>query len=715
MDHYQVYEIKNNLRKSSIELSKWKLIQSAKWSSEALHGIISFDQEEGQEYKKDHDDYSENCSVDLLSKFNIPPSPNTLFTKNFADTASNKTNNKNEEQYTSITNKGTADIPLTQEEEDLYQYASSLFDCREFDRCVSVLSKAKHPRLIFLKLYTTYLSWDKKSQENLENDLLPNTTSNSINNVSNKESTSTRETSTNSRGGNPSNNNNINLRFGTSSIRNYYASSNDDEQNQIFYKQEQCSTAMGNSGLKVNIPSILKELDTTLERILTANDDDASNKKGQTTPRVSSSSALIRKKDKIGLALLYYLQGILLKLQDSQAKALHSFLTSVKLYPYNWTCWSEILDCLSRADEASLLLHHLNREMDPNNVMLHFFKVVLFQEFCKSNTDDYNLNEEFLSDLNYLLTLFPNFAFIKSKQALINYEYMDYINAEQIFDDIVKRDPYRLEDLDTYSNILYVMQKFSKLAYLAQMTSNIDRFRPETCCIVGNYYSSKQDHAKAIMYFRRALTLNKNYTNAWTLMGHEFVELKNTHAAIQAYRRAVEINTRDYKAWYGLGQAYELIGRRLYSLYYLQKACSLKPFDKRMWQSLGNCYEKMDKNEKVYDSIKCYERALQLTNLNEYDSMQLSYKLAELNLKIDNMVVCEKYMKKCCKIGELNHSNLYSPELNSARLWLARHEMSNKHYSTAYQYASGVTDGVSKEIEEARNIARECRRILDKD
>ena len=42
-------------------------------------------------------------------------------------------------------------------------------------------------------------------------------------------------------------------------------------------------------------------------------------------------------------------------------------------------------------------------------------------------------------------------------------------------------------------------------------------------------------------------------------MGHEYVELKNTHAAIESYRRAVDVNRRDYRAWYGLGQTYEVL------------------------------------------------------------------------------------------------------------------------------------------------------------
>ena len=62
---------------------------------------------------------------------------------------------------------------------------------------------------------------------------------------------------------------------------------------------------------------------------------------------------------------------------------------------------------------------------------------------------------------------------------------VEFDEAEETFDEIVQADPYRLDDLDIYSNILYVMEKSSKLAYLAHQTSRTDKFRVETCCIVG--------------------------------------------------------------------------------------------------------------------------------------------------------------------------------------------------------------------------------------
>lgn len=40
-------------------------------------------------------------------------------------------------------------------------------------------------------------------------------------------------------------------------------------------------------------------------------------------------------------------------------------------------------------------------------------------------------------------------------------------------------------------------------------------------------------HERAVLYFQRALKLNRRFLFAWTLMGHGFLEMKNTGAAIE--------------------------------------------------------------------------------------------------------------------------------------------------------------------------------------
>lgn len=407
-------------------------------------------------------------------------------------------------------------------------------------------------------------------------------------------------------------------------------------------------------------------------------------------------------------AFLYYLNGIVYNKKKKYSMAQNNLFQSLRLFPYNWSCWQELIATLNTFDEAMAFINKLKSAKSSltNNIMFHFFEVVILQEFYQQLTS-------LKGSLNNLLYTFPNFNFLKVQQFLIAYHGLDYFQAETIFDQILVHDPLRLDDLDTYSNMLYVMEKKSKLSFLAQFASQVDKFRPETCCIIANYHSMKCEHEKAIMYYKRALTLNKNCLSAWTLMGHEFVELKNSHAAIESYRRAVDTNPKDFRAWYGLGQAYEVLDMHLYALYYYQKATSLQPLDKRMWQAIGNCYEKIDKFE---EAIKSFEKALTIDNYSK-SGLEISegvynyephicYRLATISQKMGNSKDTYKYMKLCF---EQEYEWGVSDETSKARLWLARNALEGHRFEDAYELAKDLNHSNAHDIEEARSIAREAR------
>jgi anaphase-promoting complex subunit 8 len=103
----------------------------------------------------------------------------------------------------------------------------------------------------------------------------------------------------------------------------------------------------------------------------------------------------------------------------------------------------------------------------------------------------------------------------------------DYDQAQSTFEAVRDVDPYRIEYLDTYSNILYVKERKAELSYLAHTLSKVDKFASESCVVIGNYYSLKGKHEKSIVYFQRALRQNSMFLEARTLMGHEFMELGN--------------------------------------------------------------------------------------------------------------------------------------------------------------------------------------------
>jgi len=146
-------------------------------------------------------------------------------------------------------------------------------------------------------------------------------------------------------------------------------------------------------------------------------------------------------------------------------------------------------------------------------------------------------------------------------------------------------------------------------------------------------------------------------------MGHEYVEMKNSHAAIEAYRRAVDVNRKDYRAWYGLGQAYELLNMHQYALHYYQHATALRfvlalhldyqslifiihsPYDVRLWQAQGASYQEMGR---LREAIECLKRALLGADANE---IAIALKLARLHSDLDETADAVAYHRRVIDIS----------------------------------------------------------------
>lgn len=523
-------------------------------------------------------------------------------------------------------------------DQDKFILAKSYFNCKEFDRAAYVLRNCKSGNALFLKLYSTLISVDKRSTEETDG-LLGNGAQAFLSNLS---------------GG-----------------------GDDSYGNGRGQKEELVGQ------LNAKLSKIVQEIESY-----------------HSSPENEPNG------------FLYYLAGMVYNKKKKYKVAQENMFLSLALFPYNWSCWQELIHTFTSFDEAIAFVDKVKVSSHSltSNIMFHFFEVVILQEFYQQLTT-------LTSSLLRLMEIFPSFNYLKVQQFLIAYHGLDYFQAEVIFDKILESDPLRLDDLDTYSNMLYVMEKKYKLSFLAQFAPKVDKFRPETCCIIANYHSMKCEHEKAIMYYKRALTLNKYCLSAWTLMGHEFVELKNSHAAIESYRRAVDTNPKDFRAWYGLGQAYEVLDMHLYALYYYQKATSLQPLDKRMWQAIGNCYEKIDKPE---EAVISFEKALIIDNRSRNGWLSsregplyephICYKLAVISQKLGSVKETEKYMKLCF---DQEYEWGYTDETSKARIWLARNALESRKFEEAYELAKDMTHGSAHDTEEARSIAREARnRIL---
>lgn len=298
------------------------------------------------------------------------------------------------------------------------------------------------------------------------------------------------------------------------------------------------------------------------------------------------------------------------------------FSYAAHLFPCNWSCWLELsAQCIAdqRAppewDDLCTVLPDCVPTQAPDRCTgagsIQFNSVigkVMYQSFLAHHfveTQQAVLAMEILTDLVYL---FPDSQIVAAQVALAHFSVRSYDESEAVFLGIREADPYRLDHLNVFSNILFVKDSKNQLSDLAHRVVKINKYAPETCVVVGNYYAIKGNHERAILYFQRALRLNDRFLEAWTLMGHEYLELMNASAAIEAYRGASDRSPTEYRAWYGLGQAYEMLHLFQYSLYYHKKAAALCPSDARTWCAVGICYSKLGMKT---DAILALDRAVQ--------------------------------------------------------------------------------------------------------
>jgi anaphase-promoting complex subunit 8 len=414
-------------------------------------------------------------------------------------------------------------------------------------------------------------------------------------------------------------------------------------------------------------------------------------------------------------------------------------IRSILLYPFNWSAWLDLgelcVDDSSIDEEVEKLLLPI-----ADHWMYHFFCVHVFID-NKANENAISIIEKLANgsteskngenDPSFSASssgFFVQSAYLQSQLAMAYYDVRDYDSAHEHFLALSRREPYRLDHMDAFSNVLYVKDQKVSLSHLAHRSVTVDKYRPETCIIVGNYYSSRGRHEKAVQYFQRALKLDRTYLSAWTLLGHEYIEMKNTAAAIEAYRRAVDISDREYRAWYGLGQTYEIMNMLLHALFYFRKAAALHPHDARMWCAIGGCLLGLDRR---MDAEKSYERAV---SLGDGEGIA-TRKLAELYREDGDE---EKAAKCFLRHLELRYhlqlpgsfsgaradtspeafetiiSNIRVDEPEAeALLFLAYYYRDNMEYDQAILCATRLEDYPGPEKEQGKSLLRDIRSRMD--
>ncbi|CAJ0586578.1 unnamed protein product, partial [Mesorhabditis spiculigera] len=213
--------------------------------------------------------------------------------------------------------------------------------------------------------------------------------------------------------------------------------------------------------------------------------------------------------------------------------------------------------------------------------------------------------ESLQSAIGLLSSGLPNQPTLIQHIAFCHHDLYENIEAQEQYENVLKLDPARIHGMENYANSLFVLNMPSTLYQLLARFWG-QRFKWEHCMITGNFHALRSDHFKAIRAFERAVRLNPFNSRPWTLIGHEYMELKMHPAAAMAYRRASELSPHDPAPFYGLATLYDIVKIYSHSLRYYKMAFNLRPYDSRMLVGLGEAFSKVGSFD---EAKRCFMKA----------------------------------------------------------------------------------------------------------
>ncbi|KAI8838083.1 anaphase-promoting complex subunit 8 [Chytridium lagenaria] len=389
-------------------------------------------------------------------------------------------------------------------------------------------------------------------------------------------------------------------------------------------------------------------------------------------------------------AFLLYLYSMVCNNMKRSEDAFKFAIESINLYPYNWSAWLELSSCIEQRQTLLMEHHRMPKTFTKDLFLLYSYVSLAAPEYEVA---------KILSGMN---ASFLKSSFVKLQKALMYFYLRDFESSQHIFRELFE-DPYTLEHADDYSHVLFVQENRSELCALAHRCNKINKFKPETCAVIGNYYGLIGEGEKAITYFRRGAKLNPKNSTFYTLIGHEYLQLRNTPAAIEAYRKATDRNSRDFKAWFNLGHSYELLRLYYYSHFYFQKAAALQPYDSRVWQALGGCYEKLGRDD---DAVRSYKRALETANSKDFSYQETLMALARVFKKSTGEAAVENAY---CYYEMAFKNYVHDPEkindIIEISTFLSRCELEKGNFEKATKYLEHIkekAEGKALEAEIAR-------------
>lgn len=232
---------------------------------------------------------------------------------------------------------------------------------------------------------------------------------------------------------------------------------------------------------------------------------------------------------------------------------------------------------------------------------------VIYQNVCQYRC------QEALQAIHQLPIAQQRTAWVLHQQGRAFLEKGDFLSAQRCLEQMQKVDPGRMQGLELLSTVYWQLKKEIDLANLAQRAMDWDFESPEAHCISGNCFSLQKDHETALVFFKRSLQLDPDFTYTHTLSGYEYMSNEDFDKATACFRQALRSDERHYNAWYGLGAIYHRQEKFDLAEYHFERAVSIHPGSSVLRCNLGMAQYA---NGKAYPALETLSEAFRLDPRN---------------------------------------------------------------------------------------------------
>jgi anaphase-promoting complex subunit 3 len=186
----------------------------------------------------------------------------------------------------------------------------------------------------------------------------------------------------------------------------------------------------------------------------------------------------------------------------------------------------------------------------------------------------------------------------------------DFLSAQRSLEFMHALDPGRMQGLELLSTVYWQLKKEIDLANLAQRAMDWDFTAPQAHCVAGNCFSLQKDHETALVFFKRSLQLDSDFTYTHTLSGYEYMSNEDFDKAFACFRQALKLDDRHYNAWYGLGAIYHRQEKFDLAEYHFERAVLIHPTSSVLRCNLGMAQHA---NGKAYVALETLPRSTPLS------------------------------------------------------------------------------------------------------